>query len=296
MRVYVTGASGLIGRRIVQRALAEGHEVVALTRDAAKVPAAPNLTVTQIDLRDLPSVLPAIRDCEAGIHAAGMGPGASERELFESNVEVSRNVAGSARREPHLHRLVAISSAAVLEEGDTPYRRIKLAAEQALRSYKLQLTLLRPTLVLAPLGEKSDLATWVERLRAPSLSLPGGGANRIQPVFVDDVAAAAVAALARPESVGQAITLAGPEGGMKLRDFLEEVKRLTGGKARIGGVPLPALRVAALGAGIVGRAARLRAQIRYYGQDHLYPLEEARKLLGFEPTPYADALARCCRT
>lgn len=293
MRIYVTGATGFLGRRIVDHALRSGHQVVALTRDPSRIAPREGLEPRKLDLLVLDTVLPAIKDCEAGIHAAGVGPGASEAELHAANVVASRHLAGTARRQAKLSRLVAISSAAVLEPGDTPYRRAKIGQEAAIRTYGLDLTLLRPTLVLGPYSETADLRELVNRLRSNgSVSLVGGGKIAIQPVDVDDVALAAVRAVERPATIGKIYSIAGPEGGIRWVDFVTEARRLVGGSAGLRSVPRVPLAIAAGLLSLAGQGQRIRAALAYYGQDHLHPIDDARRDLDFAPRPYTDAMAR----
>ncbi len=288
MRIYVTGASGFIGAHVVDRLRREGHAVVALGRDAARVPPQDGVEFRQLDLLDLDRVLPAIEDCDAGIHAAGAGPGSDAKTMQDANVQASRHLAASCRRKNHLHRLVAFSSAAIEEVGDTEYRRAKIGQEAAIRSYDIDVTLLRPTMVL---GERSpDVQHLVERTRAGTFLLPAGGRCRVQPVHVDDVAAAAVSALRADASIRKAYILAGPEGGISYRDLVTNLRDLSGGRAALRSLPLLPMRLAAPLFGVVGLSRSIRAQIAFYGQDHLYSIEEAREQLGFAPRSYDDAI------
>lgn len=292
LRVFVTGASGFLGRRIVAALTRRGHAVVALGRERDRLPEGPNVERRQVDLLDADRVGTAIEGCGAGVHAAGLGPGASALALKNANVEASRILAAACRRKGP-RRMVAITSAVIEEQGDTEYRRSKTGQEAALRSYELELTVLRPTVVAGPWRESKDLARLVERLQGGRAQyLPGGGVRRIQPVHVDDVAAAAVAAAERPASAGAFLIVAGPEQGIRYCDFLGEIGRRIGSAARIRGVPLLPLRIAAALGSPVGAGAGIRASLDYYGRDHLYSLAPARKLLGYEPMPYEELFRR----
>lgn len=293
MKIYVTGASGFIGRRIVDRLLDCGHQPIVLTRDPSRVEPRPAVEVRKCDLTVLETILPAIEDCDAGIHSAGVGPWASERAMHDQNVVATRHLAGAARRFERLTRLVAITSAAVEEPGDTPYRRAKIGQEAALRSVPLKLTILRPTQVLGPWQESEDLKRLVTRLQdTKPFPLIGGGRCRIQPIHVDDVARASVQALERETSIGSQILLAGAEGGLPFEAFVRGISERVHGAAPFRSVPILPLRLAAFGLGILGRADRVAAALAYYGSDHLYSLDLARERLGFEPMSYADALDR----
>lgn len=292
MKVYVTGASGFIGRRVVARLLEQGHSVVAFTRDPGKLPADPRVEVRQVDLLQLAQIQPAIKDCEAGIHAAGLGPSHSETAMQAINVQGTRNLVASCRQ-ARVTRVVVLSSAAVLEAGDTPYRRCKIGQEAAVRSYAPAFTLLRPTAVIGPATDSEDLRRLADKLRAGgTFWIPGGGSIKVQPVDVDDVAAAAVAALDRPDTVGKSYVIAGPEPGIAYRDFIDRARRALGAKGSCAGVPLFPMRIAAVFAGLVGLAGPIKAQLQYYSVDHVYPLAETQDALGVAPRDYDAMIAR----
>lgn len=296
MKVYVTGASGFIGRRVVARLLEQGHSVVAFTRDPSKLPADPRVEIRQVDLLKLEQILPAIKDCEAGIHAAGLGPSHSEAAMQAINVQGTRNLVATCRQ-ARVPRVIVLSSAAVLEAGDTPYRRCKIGQEAAVRSYAPAFTLLRPTAVIGPAGDSDDLRRLADKLKAGgTFWIPGGGTIKVQPVDVDDVAAAAVAALERPETVGKSYVIAGPEPGIAYRDFLDQARKTLGAKGSCAGMPLFPMRIASVFAGLVGLAGPIKAQLKYYSTDHVYPLAETRSALGFEPRGYDALIARAFGT
>ena len=93
---------------------------------------------------------------------------------------------------------------------------------------------------------------------------------------------------AKPELIARLISAAEnhPEKYSEVFEAISE--RAAGSKAPIVGLPLPPLRVAGVLAAFVGLAAPIRAQIAFYGNDHLYPLDECRAL-GWQPRPYAES-------
>jgi len=290
MQVFVTGASGFIGRRIVDALVEKGHQVRALCRDPSRIKSREGVEAHALDLLNLEEVLPAIKGCDAGVHAAGIGPHASEAVQQKTNVQASRHLAG-AMRQARIKRLVALSSAAVLEPGDTPYRRCKIGQEAAIRAYDLELTLLRPTLVIGPWKDSLELRGLIDRLKkGKPMFVPNGGRARVQPVHVADVAAAAALAIENDGAIGKFMVVAGPEQGLTFKEFLEQARDRTGGRAAIARMPLLPMRFAASLASFVGLSAPIRAQITYYSTDHLYPLDEARAL-GWTPRSYDDAFA-----
>lgn len=116
MRVTVTGGSGLVGRRVV-RLLAGEHEVsnVDSREPSRDSPARDAARYTSADIRDLGALTSALEGADAVVHAAAIpGPTfGTEQEIFETNVEGTRNVAEAAVR-VGVRRIVFISSESVL--------------------------------------------------------------------------------------------------------------------------------------------------------------------------------------
>lgn len=293
MRVYVTGSSGLVGRAVVAELVARGHEAVALARSRDRAPRGPGIEVRELDLLDLDAIPGCIGDCEAGIHAAGVGPSADAKTQHSANVMTSRHLAAAAMRSRNTRRLVAITSAAVCEPVDSIYRQYKIGQEAALKVSGLLLTILRPTLVLGPPDHSAEMAALARRLARGTVWIPGGGQNRIQPVFLGDVARAAVSAVERDAAVGRELVVAGPDGGIRYRDLLESIRLATGGGARIRSVPLWMVRAAGPALSLIGRGQEARATIAYFGNDHTYPTEPMVSLLDVRPTPLDEAIRRC---
>ena len=84
MKLAVLGASGQTGRLVVEQALARGHDVVALVRDPAKLPArAAALRVARADVTDPDSVLTATRGVDAIVSGLGVHKGQDAQVLVQ---------------------------------------------------------------------------------------------------------------------------------------------------------------------------------------------------------------------
>jgi NADH dehydrogenase len=100
------------------------------------------------------------------------------------------------------------------------YHRTKYAAEQYVRASGLDWTIIRPSLIHGPGGEFMQMeANWARGTAPPFLFMPyfgkgafgRGGAGKLQPVYVKDVARAFVQALASPKTIGEVYPLGGPD-------------------------------------------------------------------------------------
>ena len=132
MRVLVTGATGLIGCHAAARLAAEGHEVRALVRDAAKLarvlapfPGAAERVEARVgDVNDAASLRAALAGCDAALHAAGVFSHAlaDAERLRRVNVEGTRGVLGAAA-EAGLAPIVHVSSMLALFPPPGPVQR-----------------------------------------------------------------------------------------------------------------------------------------------------------------------------
>ena len=151
-RVFVTGGTGFLGKAILQRLVADGRHVVALSRSASSDATLKTLGAEAVrgDVLDREALLAAMHDCEVVYHVAGVNafclPDATE--LFRVNVDGSRTVVEAAAK-AGVRNVIYTSSAAVLGEArgtigteDSPHRgsflsnyeRSKYEAERAVRS------------------------------------------------------------------------------------------------------------------------------------------------------------------
>lgn len=115
MRVALFGASGAIGRVILDTALRAGHDVVAFTRDASRVPPRPHVTVSEGDAADAAAVERTIAQAEAVINALGPASNTA-REVDASDLSMHNILAAMDRA--GVRRLVSLSGAAVDVPGE----------------------------------------------------------------------------------------------------------------------------------------------------------------------------------
>jgi putative NADH-flavin reductase len=115
MRVLIVGATGRIGSLAVERALAAGHEVVALIRDTARIQPRERLTSVVGDVRDSARVDEAVEGADAVIAAVGPRRNTADQEealeLGMRNIVAAMDAAG-------VPRLIALSGAGVDVPGD----------------------------------------------------------------------------------------------------------------------------------------------------------------------------------
>lgn len=114
MRITVFGATGGTGRHVVEQALAAGHEVTAVVRDPARLPARDGLTVVTARLDDREAVRRAVTGADAVIDTLGAPPGSGPTTLRTDTARVVT----AAMREAGVRRLVVVSASGAHTTGD----------------------------------------------------------------------------------------------------------------------------------------------------------------------------------
>jgi NADH dehydrogenase len=122
-------------------------------------------------------------------------------------VDGARSLAARAA-EAGVARLVHISGIGVDPASPSAYIRARAEGEAAVRQAFAGATILRPSVLFGPGDAFFNSLAGIARL-SPVLPLFGDGAMRLQPVFVEDVARAAVAVLAAPETQDSVYELGG---------------------------------------------------------------------------------------
>lgn len=283
MRVHVTGASGFLGGHVVPLLVSRGHDVAALARSAAAADRATALGAHAVagDLDDPASLDAAFRTrgAETLVNLASLGFGHAPAIV-------------AAAEKAGIKRAVFISTTAVTTGLSAASKATRLAAENAIRDSALAWTIIRPTMIYGTPADRNmaRLLRYLQRISV--VPLPGGGHGLQQPVHVDDLAAAVVAAAERPEAVGRTYDVAGPEP-LTFRRIVAEAAAAVGRRARPVSVPLRPAVTAARVYERVARRPRLKAeQLERLAEDKAFDIGPARAELGYAPRPFHDGIGQ----
>ena len=220
--VAVTGATGFIGGRLVERLAQAGGEVTCLVRgpEAGTRVHRAGAHVRMLDLADAEAVREALRGIEIVFHLAyDWGDTAWNHKALHALIEACR--ANGCRRLVHISSFVVydIPDAGEVTE-DTPktketagyaHTKLELEAEllKAVRENGVPGTILQPTIVYGPFSRPWTMDP-VDMLRYGTVVLPGSGEGLCNAVYVDDVVSAMILAALRPEAIGQRYLVSGP--------------------------------------------------------------------------------------
>jgi uncharacterized protein YbjT (DUF2867 family) len=214
-QVTVFGGSGFLGQAIVRALAPQGYLVRVACRRielAEKVKTAGDvgqITLMRANLRIPESVAIAIEGSQAVINAAGIAFERGRQRYKAVHGTGARTIAEAARA-AGVERLVHVSGiGADSRSWKNRYVQSKVEAEDAIVAGFETATILRPSVVFGPDDVLFNRLAKIAAM-APFMPVVGNGRAKVQPVFVGDVAAAAVAVLARPDTAKSVFELGGP--------------------------------------------------------------------------------------
>ncbi len=226
--VAVTGATGFIGGRLIERLSDAGIPVRALHRGARDLPILPHVHWVKGSLEVPDSLDDLLAGVDAVVHCAGSVRGTRERQFARVNVEGVHNLVLACGHCEAAPRLLHISTLAATAPDVSAYAATKRAGEAVVEASEgLRWTIFRPPAVYGP-GDRELAGLF--RAMARGLGLyPGSLDSRVSMIHVDDLVGAIVAWLQRGDADGRLFELDdGRRGGYTWLEILETMERVTG--------------------------------------------------------------------
>lgn len=292
--ITLFGGGGFVGRHMAQALMAAGARVRIAQRHperAYTVKALGNLGQCQfvaVDAMRADSVRRAMIGSDAVINLIGVLKG----DFTAAHVTTARNIAEAAAA----GGAAMVQMSAIGADADSPsaYGRSKAEGEAAVRAALPSAIILRPSIIFG--RNDQFINRFAGMIRAASIlpltPVPAVSPDtRFQPVFVGDVAAAAVAALSNPAASGQTFELGGPQA-ISMRDLLTWIGKASGHAPLLIDVPHFAASALAALTGWLPGAPITRDQLAMLGRDNVVADGAAGlAALGVAATPL-DAVAR----
>jgi len=314
MKVFLLGATGLIGNHTARELLKNGYEVKALVRKKSRIELLQglNLEIFQGDIRDKETLIEGMKGCDITIHCAGYYPKFSIKEDLEINNALNeiRNVMDSCLISGIKKILYVSSIGTIWKDKDgigregIPfdfkrvkglYHRIRFLMEEEVKKYSekgLEIFIVNPTLCVGEYETKPIQFCLIPRVIK---ILPFYTDARMNAVDVRDVAKGIILALERGRALERYIL--GGEN-LTIKEFLKKI-------AKIAKAPPPAIKIPPL---FALSGAYFSEFLSYYiskknpsiplsgiqmaKYSFFVSIEKAEKELGYKPSPIEDAIKR----
>src|SRR5262245_28486315 len=286
-RIFLTGASGFVGSRLLAAFRNRKDSIVVLDRSGSireKLrPSQPNrIETVAADLLQPELYDEALATTDVVMHLAALTGRGTEQEHLRINATGTDVLLQQCRRSG-VKKILFVSSIAVKFPDRTGYyyAQAKARAEDAVRGSSLRFTIVRPTIILGP---GSPILAALERLSVmPVIPIFGDGHVRVQPIYVDDLVEFILMILQRDLFCGETLELGGP-AALTIEELLQQIRRMRKGSRGFSvHVPLHLLKIALQAADIAGLQRFLPvspgqlSSFRFDGTIQSNPVYESRR-------------------
>jgi uncharacterized protein YbjT (DUF2867 family) len=287
-RVLVTGGTGFVGPHVVQALTADEHDVRVVARRPDRAPDLPAVQFVRGDMTDADSLRRAVEGCETVVHLVALPPFADPRATERVMEQGTRDLVAAAK-EAGVRRFVLMSALGTSDETKdlAPYYHAKWTMEGLVADSGIPATIFRPSFVF---GRDGGLLPGLVRLVRLSPVTPIVGTKRMQPIWVDDVAAFFAKAV-REESTGT-YGLGGPDL-VTWNELYERLRRVLDKRRIAVRVPTGLVRAGATVAQLLPplRGARYAVEILEY-EDNVTDMRPALDTFDIDPIELDEQLRR----
>src|SRR5438270_7299677 len=245
MKVFLTGATGFVGRHMLERLLADGHVVRALIRDPQKAGLAENAKAELVagDVVEGTRLDEGMQGCDAVIHLVGIIVEKGTNTFERVHHLGTRNVVEAAKR-TGIKRFVQMSALGARADGVAAYQTTKWKGEEEVRQSGIPFCILRPSLIF---GAGDGFVTqMIKTMRSAPLfrPVPGDGTPKFRPIAVEDVTTCFARALTYEAATNQTVELGGADE-LTLNEVLAEIARCAGVRKPAVHIPMPLMMAGA---------------------------------------------------
>ena len=243
--ILVTGASGYVGSNLVRRLVETGQPVRALVHNRAKAEARltdllDGIEIAAGDVTRPETLAPALDGVTAVIHLVAVAIEHGDLTYERVNFQGTANVVEAAKA-AGVRRLIHMGQNGSDSALPYPFLASKGKAQDVVAASGLDWTVLRPSVIWGPQDEFANVQARLIKLTPLIFPIVGDGQARFQPVWVGDVAEAAVRCLDDDRTIGQVYALGGPEV-LTYAEIVGRVLKALGARRLTLNVPVPLLR------------------------------------------------------
>jgi NADH dehydrogenase len=283
----VFGGTGFVGTQIVRELAKRGLIVKVATRVPERAyflkpcGVVGQVVPVQCDYNDPKSIAAAVKGSDYVVNCIGVLFEKGSQSFQKAHVDIPTDIAKAAKK-AGVQSLVHISALGV-DQGTSKYAKSKVEGEKAVLKKFPAASVLRPSIIF---GEDDDFFNMFAKMATvlPVLPLIGGGETKFQPVYVGDVADAAIAVLGNEDAQGQTYELGGPEV-LSFKEVYERLFSYTGQSPILAPLPFGLAKFKAFFMGILPKPPLTMDQVESLKTDSVVSDGAlGMQALGFAPT------------
>jgi uncharacterized protein YbjT (DUF2867 family) len=243
-RIAVLGSSGFIGTHLTLFLLQMGYHLSLLHHSADPDYVSPRGQITSVQgsINDKDALMRCFDGCSEIYHLVGIIAETRTKTFQKTVAEGTRTIVDAAR-EAGVAKIFYLSALGATEDAQTAYFRTKWEAERAIIESGLAYTIFRPSIVYGVRDKFiNKLATMIKY--SPIVPVIGDGKYRLQPVYVEELAAVMAHASRLDSTDGKIYEVGGPEQ-LTYLEILDIIKRVLGRKRLTMHIPMSWARIAA---------------------------------------------------
>ena len=298
MRILITGATGFIGRHIVEALGEEGHELVLTARAVPPLeqnPKAYDWRAIDFASAHLPEHWQEIvKDIDVVINAVGIFSQSKNQRFADLHDKAPRALFKAAQR-AGVKRIIQISALGTEAGATSAYHLSKKRADDALAKKKWgkggpEWVILRPSVII---GNEGVSWRFFKALAAlPLVPVIGRGEQILQPLGIEDVTKAVLNSILREQAVGHRINLVGADE-VTLEHYLQQLSNWLGlKKFHPVHIAYGPAKILALAAPLIGVFPFNRDAVTMLKEARRYDGEDCQQRLGFVPRGLSDYLSQ----
>ncbi|MEM7650923.1 MAG: complex I NDUFA9 subunit family protein [Pseudomonadota bacterium] len=288
----VFGGTGFVGRQIVRELANKGYTIKVATRVPERAyflkPAGAVGQVVPFACRysEDVDIADAVKGADVVVNCIGILFEKGKKQTFEkAHVDLPARIAKACKKEG-VDNFIHISALGV-DKATSQYAKSKLEGEKAIKKAYPHAVILRPSVIFGE--DDSFFNMFAEMARfTPALPLIGGGETKFQPVYVGDVADAAVATIDNDEAQGQVFELGGPDV-VSFKEIYQKLFKYTGRTRCLVNLPFGLAKVQATFLSILPNPPLTRDQVESLKTDNVVS-SGAKGLSALGVTPTAMSL------
>ena len=288
MEVLITGATGIIGKKLIESIRPFGHSISVFVREKERERIQySSVRMVTGNLLDTSGIDKATENIHTIIHLAGITHTNNIKLYYSINTKGTKNLLESCEKNG-VKRFIYISSRTASADGGA-YAHSKLLAEEEVKKSRLDWVILRPAEVYGA-GGKDAIAKLVKTIRKGKfIPIVGNGSYLLCPVHIEDVIYAIIKAIEKPQSIRKTYVIGGPDE-YSLDEIVDIIsKQLNIYKIKVY-IPVFIVQMLAYIFSLCKKDFIVRDQVPRLLCKKSADINPARKDFGFSPMPFTRGI------